>query len=118
MSKKNLKPIVSVSEMAKTVDLSRSRFYQLVENGIFPPPVYDLRSKRPFYDSRLQEICIDVKQNGIGVNGQFILFYAPRSNQPSKKKQPKQTDSFVDDILEMLGSMGFDYSNVQVLDAP
>jgi len=29
MSKKPIKPMVSVSEMAKAVDLSRSRFYQL-----------------------------------------------------------------------------------------
>lgn len=29
---------VSVSEMAQMLDMSRARFYQLIEQGIFPKP--------------------------------------------------------------------------------
>jgi ACT domain-containing protein len=36
------KSAVSVCEMARLVGLSRSRFYELVEAGVFPSPIYDL----------------------------------------------------------------------------
>jgi len=54
----NGKAAVSVSEMARIVGLSRSRFYGLVNEGVFPPPVYDLRTRRPFYDLDLQQRCL------------------------------------------------------------
>ena len=43
----NLKPIVSISEMVKMLQLSRARFYQLLQMEFFPKPLYDNRSKRP-----------------------------------------------------------------------
>ena len=35
----NLKPIISVTEMAKMLKLSRARLYQLLEIGILPKPL-------------------------------------------------------------------------------
>ena len=35
---------VSVSGVAKMLKISRARFYQLVKEGIFPAPVYDVRT--------------------------------------------------------------------------
>jgi hypothetical protein len=43
------KAVVSVSEMARMVGLSRARFYQLQQAGVFPLPVYDVASRRPVY---------------------------------------------------------------------
>ena len=47
------KMIVSITEMARMVGLSRARFYQLV-GTTFPYPLYDIAHARPFYDEELQ----------------------------------------------------------------
>ena len=44
----SLKPIISISELCQMLQLSRARYYQLVESGFFPKPLYDERSKRPY----------------------------------------------------------------------
>jgi len=86
------KSIVSCSEMARLLGLSRQRFYQLVKAEIFPTPVYDLGTLRPFYDAESQEICLEVRQRNVGVNGKTILFYARRQERASvSKKQRKPT---------------------------
>ena len=100
-----LKPIVSVTEMARNLNLSRARFYQLLEQGIFPQPIYDLRTRRPLYNAQLQERCLEVRHSGIGFNHQYILFYSPRKKgiQPkiSKKSHPLHKE-----FSETLNSMG------------
>lgn len=42
--------------------LSRSRFHQLLQSGVFPKPAIDPESKRPFYDSEGQAVCLQVRQ--------------------------------------------------------
>jgi hypothetical protein len=74
------KAVYSVSETAHSVGLSRARFYQLVEAGVFPTPIYDIRTRRPYYTAELQEICKKIRQTNIGQNGLPILFYSPRQN--------------------------------------
>jgi len=112
------KVICSVSEMAKRLELSRARFYQLLEAGILPQPVYDVRTKRPFYPSELQEKCLEVRQTGVGVNGQYVLFYSPRQtpqNCPGRKKSKKPTNH--SDLLETLFLMGLEVTGQQVEEA-
>lgn len=70
------KAVVTVSEMARMVGLSRSRFYQLVEAGVFPPAVYCVSNRRPIYVEDVQKICLEVRRRNCGVNGQPVLFYA------------------------------------------
>ena len=53
------KQIVSVTEMAEMVNLSRPRFYQLLDSGFFPKPLKDKRSNRPYYDTNLQQKCLE-----------------------------------------------------------
>ena len=83
------KEAISVAEMSRLVGLSRQRFYQLVGSA-FPPPVYDVASRRPFYTRELQEICLDVRRRQCGINGRPVLFHA-RSNiiTPTKKAVPE-----------------------------
>ena len=72
------KAVVTVAEMARMIGLSRSRFYQLVQAGIFPHPCYDLRTRRPLFVEEQQATCIEVRRRNCGVNGDPILFYARR----------------------------------------
>ena len=102
----------SITDVARMVGLSRARFYQLIKAGVFPPPVYDLKTRRPYFTDHQQRICVDVRRKNIGINGQPILFYArkalfakkmkssPRSS--NKNKQPSRWNG----ILEGLKSLG------------
>src|ERR1700724_64263 len=79
------KSVITVSEMADLCQLSRSRFYDLMESGVFPKPVLHPSSKRPMYDRGLQEKCLEIRQTGIGMNGQPVLF----NRKPSRAGHPK-----------------------------
>jgi len=106
----------SVTEVARSiVGLSRARFYQLVKEGFFPAPLYDLRSKRPYYTTELQEVCRQVRQTNIGCNGQPILFYSPRrelgdptlkTSKTVGKRKETPSDPVVRELTEALSNMG------------
>ncbi len=84
------KAAVTVAEMARMVRLSRARFYQLQQAGVFPPPVYDVTSRRPLYVEELQEICLEVRRRNCGINGKPVLFYSHRlGGTPTKTQAPK-----------------------------
>jgi DNA-binding transcriptional MerR regulator len=72
------KAVVSVSEMARMVGLSRARFYQLQKEGYFPSPDRDAESGKPFYTEEQQRVVLEVRRRNFGVNGKKILFYAAR----------------------------------------
>ena len=121
MSNKKLsitKQIVSITEMAKMVQLSRARFYQLLEQGFFPKPLYDDRSKRPYYDLALQKKCLECRQSGIGSDGSYMLFYSPRKNgTTSFIKKKKYNDPVSQELTEILNSMGIETAFNEVLKA-
>ena len=77
-TKHNLESICCVTEMARSVDLSRARFHQLIKTGVFPPPVYCIQTKKPMYPSLLQQVCLRIRGTGIGFDGQPVLFNTPR----------------------------------------
>jgi len=117
MSNKKLsitKQIVSMTEIAKMVQLSRARFYQLLEQGFFPKPLYDERSKRPYYDLALQKKILEARQSGIGVDNSFMLFYSPRKNGTTSSQKKKQVDPMVKELAETLQEMGLDTTVKQV----
>ena len=117
MSTKKLsisKQIVSMTEMAEMLQLSRARFYQLLDAGFFPKPLKDERSKRPYYDLKLQEHCLESRQSGIGVDGSFMLFYSPRKK---RTKKTKMSVSPAQEFAETLNSMGLDCSEKEVSSA-
>lgn len=69
---------VSIASMAKMVGLSRARFYQLMESGVFPRPERHAESGRPFYSEEQQKVVLEVRRRNCGINGQAVLFYARR----------------------------------------
>lgn len=83
-----IKSGVSISDMARTVGLSRQRFHQLMKAGVFPQPLRDEATERPYYNEQGQAQCLEVRRRNCGVNGKIILFYARRL-QPA----PTCTDS-------------------------
>ncbi len=86
------KEIVTISEMARMVGLSRARFYQLIKESIFPEPSRNPQTKRPFYDRQQQEQCLLVRKTSCGVNGKAILFYGIRPGQQGPMKIRKRRE--------------------------
>ena len=84
MSEK-ITPVVSLAGMARLVGLSRQRFHQLMSQGVFPPPVYDIRTRRPHYTEEMQAICKTVRERNVGINGRVVLFYSRRPGIELKK---------------------------------
>src|SRR4051794_17856630 len=104
-----MKAIVTVSEMARMVRLSRARFYQLVRAGVFPAPEY--QKGRPVYTEEQQQVCLEVRRRNRGVNNEPVLFYPRRSPAaPAKPKQratepaPKNKD--IQALLDGLNALG------------
>ena len=109
MSDLNLsaKGFVTVSEMADLCQLSRSRFYDLIDAGAFPKPILHPSSKRPMYDRSLMEKCLDIKQTGIGANGAPVLFNRKTTKAliPLRKK-PQATQPDHTELLDALKGLG------------
>lgn len=82
---------VSVSDMARSVGLSRQRFHQLVKAGVFPQPLRDEATGRPYYDESGQAQCVEVRRRNCGVNGKVVLFYARRQPVATTPARPKQS---------------------------
>ncbi len=105
------KAIVTVSEMARMCGLSRVRFYQLQRAGIFPSPLYDVATRRPFYDEETQKVCLEVRRRNCGVNGKPILFYARRNPlapapSPKKAKTQKPKANQYAELIDSLDALG------------
>lgn len=88
MSTPHSKSVVSVSEMATMVELSRARFYQLVGTA-FPWPLYDVTTRRPFFNEEMQELCLEVRRSNCGINGRPILFYARPAGSTRSRARAK-----------------------------
>jgi hypothetical protein len=105
------KEAVSVAEMASTVGLSRSRFYELLGTA-FPHPIYDTATRRPFFSPELQEQCLDVRRRNCGINGKPIMFHRRGGDValPSPKKRsrlrPAPDDSRCLELVPGLRSLG------------
>lgn len=105
------KAVVSVTEMARMVGLSRARFYQLKAEGIFPEPKQDETAGRPVYDQDLQRQCLQVRRTNCGINGQPIVFYSRRRDfgamkakaprMPSKSKPPNRHTELIDGLRSL-----------------
>lgn len=121
--KVSLKAAVSVSEMAERCQISRSRWYELVEAGVFPKPIQLQSMKRRVYDRSLQEKCLEIRATGIGLNGVPVLFNrkakktgrpTPKGQRPAKEQRP---DPSVASILDAVKGLGLNTTPQAVADA-
>src|SRR6516162_3661521 len=102
------KSVITVSEMADLCQLSRSRFYDLIEAGVFPKPVLHPSSKRPMYDRGLIERCLEIKQTGIGASGLPVLFNRKptKAGQKPLRKPAQDKTTGLADLLAALKGLG------------
>jgi hypothetical protein len=102
------KVAVTVAEMARMLNLSRQRLHQLIGTA-FPYPVYDIKTRRPFFTEDQQKVCFAVRHRNCGVDGKPILFYARRGGAATspikrpKKAKPNLAHGAVLDAVKSLG---------------
>ncbi len=106
-SEPKTKAVVSISEMARMVGLSRSRFHQLI-GTTFPWPLYSVSTRRPFYDELLQKSCLEVRRRNCGIDGRPVLFYCRRPINAPPMRKPKKavSDDKYADLLDGLKGLG------------
>ena len=110
------KVAVTISEMAKMCGLSRARFYQLIGSA-FPHPVYDVATRRPFYDEEAQQVRLEVRRRNCGIDGKAILFYARRLPVAPLKRLPRpapESRNKCSQLLDGLRALGLNASSAQV----
>jgi hypothetical protein len=70
-----LRAAITVTAMAKAVGMSRTQFYARVRRGVFPPPLFTVATKKPFYPVELQQEILTTRATGLTPSGEFVLFY-------------------------------------------
>jgi hypothetical protein len=109
-----IKKFVTVAEMARMLGLSRSRFYQLV-GTTFPFPIYDVKTRRPYFNEELQQACLDVRRRNCGVDGKPVFFYCRGGGSSSAKKKPKAAKpNQYADLIDGLQALGLTTTAEQV----
>ena len=102
------KAVVSVAEMARMCGLSRARFYQLVNEGVFPPPLYRIDTKRPFFDQEMQESASKCDgEIAASMEGRCCSTLGDCEHQsPKSKTTPPKNSHKHADLVEGLRALG------------
>ena len=122
----NIPPYINVSKMAELLQLSRSRLYQLIEQGVLLKPVYLVANKRPVYTREMALRNLQVKHDNVGINNQLIMFYSARPKmKPAKTKstskqpteQPVASSTKHTDLIEALEALGLENITASQIDS-
>ena len=128
MSARNLnstcaKAAVSVSEMARLFTMSRSRFYDLIHDGVVPQPVYCIRTRRPLYIGDMISECLEVRRTNMAIDGRYVVFYerslpVERPTQRSTRRRVSPAAATVNpqgvELVESLRGLGVTASEDQI----
>ena len=104
----NNSAIYSIKAVCKLLRLSRSQFWNLQKQGIFPVCLKDQTTGRHYFNEELKDVCVEVRKTGIGINGYHHLFYDPRKPSCKPRKVKSQNNGEMSAYLEILKSMGLD----------
>lgn len=118
-----VKAAITVSQMAELCEISRSRWYELVDAKVFPAPVVLLPIKRPVYDRTLIEKCLQIKESGIGLSGSPVVFNRKLKKVWSTKQKAtppakRQTGApLIEPIFDAVKALGLTTTMLAVTDA-
>ena len=80
---------MTVSAHIRQLGMSRGRFYQLVGDGFFLPPIFLRSNKRPAYTADIAQKNMLAKTMGIGINGQPRVFNSRRQDNEQTNVQAR-----------------------------
>ncbi|MCK4887741.1 MAG: hypothetical protein KAS96_10155 [Planctomycetes bacterium] len=117
---KNIPEIVTINKLCSLMGISRSRYYQILSEGLILPPIYAPNSKRPYYTREMALRNLQVKRDSLGVNNKICMFYnktkptiiSVTKNKKSKIKDENKYQDLIDG-LEALGLSGIKSAQVQ-----
>ena len=104
MNENRPKAAITVSRMCSLLKMSRSQFYWHVKRGTFHAPLR-LTNGRPYFNASQVEDNLKAREMGIGVNGEYVLFYE-RSETPPKPKVTPASKADHTELLESLQALG------------
>lgn len=120
MTESQPKAAITVSKMCSLLGMSRSQFYWHVKKGTFHEPLR-LGNGRPYFNANQVDDNLKARELGIGVNGEYTLFYERDSEpkktatKPADKAKPKKDFG---DLIEGLSALGLNgLTNSVVSDA-
>jgi hypothetical protein len=101
---------MNVAETARLIQMSRSRFNQLL-GTVFPLPKRDEQG-RPFFDRQQQMQIVEIRRSNKGMDGKPILFRATGSRTSTPKKPRSKTPALCThdhtQILNAVRSLGLE----------
>ncbi len=116
MKENQLKAAITVSKMCSLLEMSRSHFYWHIKKGTFHAP-QRLSNGRPYFNASQVEDNLKAREIGIGVNGEYVLFYQRDNDTPKTSPTPKPKQDYTE-LLESLKSLGLNnLTNKQVVEA-
>jgi hypothetical protein len=105
--------LVTVTEMCEILGVSKTRFYDLVRDGILPAPMRNPSNNRPVFNLELTESCRQVFKTHIGVNGQP---YTPNRKRRAANGSAPQRGRH-ESLIASLSALGMSVTAKQVDDA-
>jgi predicted DNA-binding transcriptional regulator AlpA len=116
MSDDRIKAAISSSQMARLLKMSRSQFYTHIRKGTFHSPL-KLPNGRPYYNASMVEDNLKAREMGVGVNGQYVIFYErgePSGTGPIKPTAKPKVDCT--ELIDTLSSLGLTGLTVAVVE--
>lgn len=110
---------MTVAAHVRQLGISRGRFYELVSEGFFLPPIFLTATRRPTYTATMAERNMLAMTIGLGVNGQPKVFNrtrsqngdraeaGPRAAERSNGRQ-RQSNGQLGQLVASLRSLGID----------
>lgn len=99
-----LKAAVSVSWLCRQICMSRSQFYFHVKRGTFHAPLRLASNGRPYYSASMVEDILKARETGVGVNGEFVIFYERQATATQSEGKKGKAD--LSALLEGLRTLG------------
>ncbi len=107
----NRSRFITLQELCEQLGISKTRYYQLQQKGVFPAP--QRAGNRPVFDNNLAQQCVEVVRTRVGINGEPVLFNAKRKQEPVQKR-PVSVKGKHDDLIATLASLGLTVTKEQV----
>lgn len=103
---------INPAGMARMLQMSSARLYQLMKEGIFPMASRDSQD-RPFFTRDQQVQMLTVYRTNVGINGRSIFFRpkatrSPPPARPKKANSPPQQDH--GELLTTIRAMGMSHA--------
>ena len=102
--------LVTATEMSAILGVSKTRLYGLIRAGILPAPIRNPANNRGFWTTELTEVCHQVLQTRVGVNGQ------PYTPNKKRKRVSTATDERrrYESLVASLSGLGLTVTMEQV----